>query len=85
MEPRGLPPLIQTFSLKITSLQTNSFGDGSLRFSLERSPRLSGHPISGPKGTQLQNKNWDIKRILLDSQNGSENDRKHLLCHEKMS
>lgn len=34
---------------KITSLQTNSFGDVRLRFFLENSPRLFGHPISGPK------------------------------------
>lgn len=37
---------------KITSLQTSSFGDDSLRFFLERCPLLSGRPISGPKGTK---------------------------------
>lgn len=40
------------FAEKITSLQFNSFCDGQLRFSLGRFPLLSGHPISGSKGTR---------------------------------
>ncbi len=40
-------------SSKITSVQADSFGDAGVRFSPERSPLLSGHPISGSKGTTL--------------------------------
>lgn len=61
---------------KITSLQTNCFGDGRVRFFLERSPPLSGHPISGPKRDKIS----EGKLLFLFSK-VQKNDRPKEMTH----
>lgn len=52
VKPGGLPPPKHQ-AVKMRSLQTNSFGDGSVRFFQGSSPLLSVHPISESRGTQF--------------------------------